>query len=75
MVIIFPTTKSDKVGKNSAPIHVLANRNCPEICLILCFAVYIRCTGFERSGSKATVFGTHMDTQKRFSTWLHAILR
>lgn len=35
MVIVFPTTKSDKVGKNSAPIHVFANRKHPEICPIV----------------------------------------
>lgn len=41
MVVIFPTTKSDKVGKNSAPIHIFANRSCPEICPI---RWYRRCT-------------------------------
>lgn len=74
MVVVFPTTKSDKVGKNSAPIHVFANRECPEICPILWFAVYIWCSGFRRAGAKATVFGTPKDTQKRFSLWLHTVL-
>lgn len=74
MVIVFPTTKSDKVGKNSAPIHVFANRKHPEICPILWFAVFIWCSGFRRAGSTATVFGTPKDTQKRFSTWLHSVL-
>lgn len=74
MVIVFPTTKSDKVGKNSSPIHVFANRKCPEICPILWFAVYIWCMGFRRAGSKTTVFGTPKDTQKRFSSWLHTVL-
>lgn len=73
MVVVFPTTKSDKVGKNSAPIHVFANRSCPEICPILWFAVYIWCTGYRRSGSKQTVFGTQKDTQSRFSKWLHGV--
>ena len=73
MVVIFPTTKSDKVGKNSSPIHIFANRRCPEICPILWFAVYIWCMGFRREGAKATVFGGQKETQSRFSKWLHSV--
>ena len=73
MVVIFPTTKSDKVGKNSAPIHIFANRQCPEICPILWFAVYIWCIGFRREGAQQTVFGKQKETQSRFSKWLQSV--
>ena len=74
MVVVFPTTKSDKAGKNSAPIHVFANPSCPEICPILWLAVYIWCSGFRRTGSKPNLFGTPSGTEKRFSDWLHGVL-
>ena len=73
MVVVFPTTKSDKVGKNSSPIHIFANRKSPEICPILWFAVYIWCMGFRRQGSQTTVFGAQKETQSRFSKWLQKV--
>lgn len=74
MVVVFPTTKSDKAGKNSAPIHVFANPSTPEICPILWLAVYLWSSGFRRAGSKAMLFGEQRDTQKRFSDWLRTVL-
>jgi hypothetical protein len=74
MVIVFPTTKSDKTGKNSAPIHVFANPTSPEICPILWLGVFIWCSGFRRSGAKAVLFGPPKETEKRFSDWLHGVL-
>ena len=68
MVIVFPSHKGDKEGRNALPKHVYANIAEPNICPILSFAVYIFTRGYEREGSKRTVFAG--DAESRFSKWL-----
>ena len=68
MVIVFPSHKGDKEGRNALPKHVYANIAEPSICPILSFAVYIFTRGYEREGSKMTIFAG--DAESRFSKWL-----
>ena len=69
MIIVFPSHKGDKEGRNALPKHVYANPAEPAICPILSFAVYIFTRGYEREGSKMTIFAG--DAESRFSKWLH----
>ena len=68
MVIVFPSHKGDKEGRNALPKHVYANIVEPTACPILSFAVYVFTRGFEREGSKTTIFAG--DAESRFSKWL-----
>jgi hypothetical protein len=68
MVIVFPSHKGDQEGRNALPKHVYANPAEPNICPILSFAVYIFTRGYEREGSKRTIFAG--DAESRFSKWL-----
>jgi hypothetical protein len=70
MVIVFPSHKGDKEGKNSAPKHIYANRTCPEICPILAFSIFLFTCGYRRSGSRRDLFGGINETEARFSKWL-----
>ena len=71
MVIVFPSHKGDKEGRNALPKHVYANIVEPTACPILSFAVYIFTRGFEREGSKMTLFAG--DAESRFSKWLSSL--
>ena len=74
MVIVFPTSKSDKEGKNCSPKHVYANVQYPEICPILSFAIFVFTSGVRRIGAKPTVFSDNFNnTEDRFSNWLKSI--
>jgi hypothetical protein len=74
MVIVFPTSKSDKEGKHSPPKHVYANVLHPEICPILSFAIFVFTSGIRRNGAKPTVFSDNFNnTEDRFSNWLKSI--
>ena len=74
MVIVFPTSKSDKEGKNCSPKHVFANVQHPEICPILSFAIYLFCCGVRRNGANPTVFENNFNnTEDRFGGWLRTI--
>ena len=68
LVIVFPSHKGDKEGRNALPKHVYANIAEPYVCPILSFAVYIFTRGYEREGSKMTIFAG--DAESRFSKWL-----
>ena len=68
MVFVFPAHKGDQEGRNSLPKHVYANTAEPSICPILSFAVYIFTRGYEREGSKKTIFAGAAES--RFSQWL-----
>ena len=68
MVIVFPSHKGDKEGRNALPKHVYANIAEPSVCPILSFAVYIFTRGYERDGSKMMIFAG--DAESRFSKWL-----
>ena len=68
MIIVFPSHKGDKEGRTALPKHVYANTVEPSICPILSFAVYIFTRGYEREGSKMTIFAG--DVESRFSKWL-----
>lgn len=68
MVIVFPSHKGDKEGRSALPKHVYANIAEPSVCPILSFAVYIFTRGYEREGSKMTIFAG--DAESRFSKWL-----
>jgi hypothetical protein len=68
MVFVFPSHKGDKEGRNALPKHVYANTAEPSICPILGFAVYVFTRGYEREGSKMTIFAG--DAESRFSKWL-----
>ena len=68
MVIVFPSHKGDQEGRNALPKHIYANIAEPHICPILSFAVYIFTRGYEREGSKRTIFAG--DAESRFSKWL-----
>jgi hypothetical protein len=57
-----------KEGRNALPKHVYVNTAEPSICPILSFAVYIFTRGYEREGSKMTIFAG--DAESRFSKWL-----
>jgi hypothetical protein len=72
MVIVFPSHKSDKEGRNALPKHVYANTAEPHICPILSFAVYIFTRGYERQGSKRTIFAGD-SVESKFSKWLSNI--
>jgi hypothetical protein len=52
MVIVFPTTKADQEGKNCSPKHVFANVQCPEICPILSFAIFLFTSGVRRERAR-----------------------
>jgi len=74
MVIVFPTSKADKEGKNCSPKHVFANPKHPEICPILSFAIFLFTSGVRRSGANPTVFENNFsNTEDRFSSWLKTI--
>ena len=66
--IVFPSHKGDKEGRNALPKHVYANTAEPTICPLLSFAVYIFTRGYEREGSKMTIFTG--EAECRFSKWL-----
>jgi hypothetical protein len=68
MVFVFPSHKGDKEGRNALPKHVYANTAEPSICPILSFAVCVFTRGYEREGSKMTIFAG--DAESRFSKWL-----
>lgn len=68
LVVVFPSHKGDKDGKNALPKHVYANTAEPSICPILSFAIYLFTKGYDREGSKTTVF--QGDVESRFSKWL-----
>jgi hypothetical protein len=68
MVIVFPSHKGDQDGRNALPKHIYANIAEPHICPILSFAVYTFTRGYEREGSKRTIFAG--DAESRFSKWL-----
>lgn len=65
MIIVFPSHKGDKEGRNALPKHVYANPLEPAICPILSFAIYTFTRGYEREGSKMTLFSG--DAESRFS--------
>lgn len=71
MVIVFPSHKSDKEGKNALPKHVYANAAEPHICPILSFAIYLFTRGYDRGGSKTRIFSG--EAESRFSKWLHKL--
>jgi hypothetical protein len=71
LVIVFPSHKSDKEGKNALPKHVFANASEPAICPILSFAIYLFTRGYDREGSKASLFSG--EAESRFSKWLHKL--
>ena len=71
MVIVFPSHKGDKEGKSALPKHVYANTEEPHICPILSFAIYIFTRGYDREGSKTTIFSG--EAESRFSKWLHKL--
>lgn len=71
MVIVFPSHKGDKEGKNALPKHIYANTAEPHICPILSFAVYVFTRGYGRGGSKTTIFSG--EAESRFSKWLHKV--
>ena len=68
LVVVFPSHKGDKEGQNALPKHVYANPAEPSICPILSFAIYIFTRGYEREGSKMTIFAG--EAESRFSKWL-----
>jgi hypothetical protein len=68
MAIVFPSHKGDQEGRNALPKHICANIAEPHICPILSFAVYIFTRGYERGGSKRTVFAGNAES--RLSKWL-----
>lgn len=71
MVIVFPSHKGDKEGKNALPKHVYANTAEPHICPILSMAIYVFTRGYDREGSKPTLFAG--EAESRFSKWLHKL--
>lgn len=71
LVVVFPAHKGDQEGRTALPKHVYANPSEPAICPILSLAVYIFTKGYEREGSKATVFAG--EAESRFSKWLSNI--
>ena len=71
LVIVFPSHKGDKDGKKSLPKHVYANTLEPAICPILSFAIYLFTKGYDREGSKTTIFAG--DAESRFSKWLKKV--
>lgn len=71
MVLVFPSHKGDKEGKNALPKHVYANTAEPHICPILSFAIYIFTRGYDREGSKTNIFSG--EAESRFSKWLHRL--
>lgn len=73
LVMVFPTHKGDKEGKDCSPKHVYANPSNPTICPILWLAVYVFCTSTQRVDSKRAVFGGADAAESRFSKWLRAI--
>lgn len=73
MVMVFPTHKGDKEGKNCSPKHVYANPSNPAVCPILWLAVYIFCSGARRADSRRSVFGETDGAESRFSKWLRAM--
>jgi len=74
MVIVFPTSKADKEGKNCSPKHVFANTKHPEICPILSFGIFLFTSGVRRIGANPTVFENNFsNTEDRFSFWLKTI--
>ena len=68
MIIVFPSHKGNKEGRTALPKHVYANPAEPALCSILSFAIYIFTRGYEREGSKMTIFAG--DAESRFSKWL-----
>jgi hypothetical protein len=68
LVVVFSSHKGDKEGQNALPKHVYANPAEPSICPILSFAIYIFTGGYEREGSKMTIFAG--EAESRFSKWL-----
>ena len=68
MIIVFPSHKGDKEGCTALRKHVYANPAEPALCPILSFAIYIFIGGYEREGSKMTIFAG--DAESRFSKWL-----
>lgn len=75
MVVIFPTHKGDKEGKNCTPKHVYANPKDPVICPIFALAVYVFTMGLRREGSKGLLFYDVDGTENRFSKWLKETCR
>jgi hypothetical protein len=71
LVIVFPSHKGDKDGKKALPKHVYANTMEPAICPILSFAIYLFTKGYDREGSKTTIFAG--DAESRFSKWLRKV--
>lgn len=71
LVIVFPSHKGDKDGKKSLPKHIYANTLEPAICPILSFAIFLFTKGYDREGSKTTIFAG--DAESRFSKWLKKV--
>ena len=71
LVIVFPSHKGDKDGKKAIPKHVYANTKEPSICPILSLAIYLFTKGYDREGSKTTLFPG--DAESKFSKWLRKI--
>ena len=71
MVIVFPSHKGDKEGKSALPKHVYAKTEEPHICPILSLALFVFTRGYDREGSKTTIFSG--EAECRFSKWLHKL--
>lgn len=67
-VVVFPSHKGGKEERTALPKHVYANTAEPSICPILSLAVYVFTRGYEREGSKMTIFAG--EAESRFSKWL-----
>ena len=68
LIVVFPSHKGDKEGKNCSPKHVYANRENPEICPILSLAIYVFTLPHRRNEAKKMVFcDVPKDTNSKFS--------
>lgn len=73
LVFIFPSHKGDQEGRTALPKHVYANPSEPSICPVLSLAVYVFTRGYEREGSKQTLFAG--EAESRFSKWLNNVCK
>ena len=65
MVIVFPSHKGDKEGKSALPKRVYAYTEEPHICPVLSLAIYIFTRGYDREGSRTSIFSG--EAESRFS--------
>ena len=64
-LVVFSSHKGDKDGKKALPKHVYANTMEPAICPILSFAIYLFTKGYDREGSKTTIFANDAESRSK----------